>query len=472
MNATVAYRATLELTPVVDRPCFTHLVAGQLIGTAGCPSPAVIEAALAAADRARGAAEALSPNARAAVLLQLADLIEADTAALVACAMDEIGTPLTQAAALQVGSATGVLRAMAALAHAHRFDERRPAARGGSVHIVRHSLGVVLGIVPWNVPIYLAMAKLAAAVAAGCPFLLKPSPENHGMMARLAAHLHALGLPPGQVQLVMGGRETGAAMVADPRVAKVSFTGSSAGGRAVATAAAGRLARVTLELGGKSAAILLDDFDPQAHGHELFLAMLQNNGQVCGAQSRVLVPAARAADFTGWLAALFDGLKVGPAQDPATDIGPLATAAQADRVRTLVAAGEAAGARPLSRHHVEQDARFVSPRLYVCAPDNPLAQDEVFGPVTLVMPYSDEAHAVHLANASPYGLSGSVWSADPARAAQVALGLRTGTVGINSNRILDFGAPFGGWRASGIGRELGPEGIDACTETTTILLPE
>jgi acyl-CoA reductase-like NAD-dependent aldehyde dehydrogenase len=290
-------------------------------------------------------------------------------------------------------------------------------------------------------------------------------------MADFAAMIAALPLPAGVVQLVMGGRDTGAALVADARIAKISFTGSTAAGRAIAVAAAPRLARLTLELGGKSAAILLDDFDPDTAADELFLAMLQNNGQVCGAQSRVLVPAARSAFFVDWLAALFDRLVVGDAGDPGTQIGPLATLAQAQRVRTLVAAGEAQGARRLGGAPAPDHPRFAAAGLYAATPGNVLAREEVFGPASVVIPYTSEAEAIGLANDSEYGLSGSVWSADPARAVQVAEGLHTGTIGIASRRILDFNAPFGGWRQSGLGRELGPEGIDAWLETTTIIQP-
>jgi acyl-CoA reductase-like NAD-dependent aldehyde dehydrogenase len=458
---------------------FTHLVAGRLQETSGDPEPALLDTALAAAVAAAPAAEELSIERRAELLEVLADALSADSAAFADAAIEEIGTPRAQAQALQVGAGIGVLRAFAQLVRAHRFIEERPGLRGGIVRVLKHPIGPVLAIVPWNVPLYLGMAKLGAAVAAGCPILLKPAPENAGMMRRLAGHLAALagahGLAPGHLQMVVGGREIGAALVADPRCPKISFTGSVAGGRAVAQAAAARLARVTLELGGKSAAILLDDFAPEASEAELFLAMLQNNGQICGAQSRLLVPAGRAAELTDWLAALFDGLTVGDPHALETEIGPLATSAQAARVQSLVAAGEAGGAKPLSHaHHIAQTGtavRFVTPRLYAAEPENVLAREEVFGPVTVVMPYANEDEAVALANASDFGLSGSVWSTDTVRAGVVAKRLRTGTVGINSRKILDFGAPFGGWRASGLGRELGPEGIDACTETSSILLP-
>lgn len=445
-----------------------HLVAGERLETPGEPPPALLERALGAASAALEPLAVASVALRAAALEALADALDAQTPMLARLAADEVGCPITQAPALHVGSAVGVLRAFANLARTHVFDEQRTAARGGRAQVLKHPVGVALGVVPWNVPLYLACAKLGAALAAGTPMILKPSPENAGTLARFADALAALPLPPGAVQMLTAGRETGATLVADPRVAKISFTGSTAAGRAVAAAAAERFARLTLELGGKSAAILLDDVDPGAIRPELFLAMLQNNGQVCGAQSRVLVPAARAAELTSWLAALFDGLAVGDPHDPTTEVGPLATAAQAARFRSMTAAS---AATPLSRDHAPAGDRFVTPRLYAAEGHDPLWRDEIFGPIVCVQSYATEAEAIALANASPYGLSGSVWSAEPARAATVAAGLRTGTVGINSKRILDFNAPFGGWRASGLGRELGPEGIDAYLETTTILLP-
>jgi len=471
-------------------PPGTHLVAGALhpgdepaqpladplTGEASrswTPPGKKLEAqALAAACAAEAAAEALPVAARAAALEQLAEWIEADSAALAALAVRGIGCPVAQAPALHVASAAGVLRAFAALARTHRFEEERPAARGGRVTLLRRPFGPALGIVPWNVPLYLACAKLGAAVAAGTPILLKPSPENAEMMARFAALLARLPLPDAMVQLLLGDRECGARLVADPRIAKVSFTGSTPAGLAVAQACAARLARVTLELGGKSAAILLDDVEMERIAPELFLATLQNNGQVCGAQSRLLVPRSRAAELKAALAALFDALLLGDPADPSTAIGPLATPTQAARVRALSAAALAAGARPLNRRRtLPARGAFAEPLLLDAGADAEIAREEVFGPVVVVHSYADEAEAVRIANASPYGLSGSVWSADPARAVGVARQLRTGSVGIASRRILDFNAPFGGWRASGIGRELGPEGIDAFLETTAILRP-
>lgn len=467
-----------------------HLIAGALVAGRGAtsahpcpmgrgllsetrePDADQVEAALAAGVAALAAGERLSQDARAEILLSLAARLEADTEALAGLAVAETGCPAAQAAALHVGAAVGVLRAGAGLARAHRFAERRPAARGGETLILKRPVGLAVGIVPWNVPLYLAAAKIMGAVAGGTPLILKPSPETAGLAARLAGHLAESGLPAGMVQLLLGGRDLGRRLVADRWVAKVSFTGSAAAGEQVAAAAAPAMKRLTLELGGKSAAILLDDVDLPAVRRELFLAMLQNNGQVCGAQSRLLVPDRRCAELLDGLADMFATLAVADPRLPTTDIGPLATAAQQQRAHALVGAGRAAGARIIAEaREVPETGCFVRPALVEAEPGNPLAREEVFGPVVVVHSYRTLADAIRIANASDYGLSGSVWSADTERALEVAAQLRTGTVGINSKRILDFAAPFGGWRRSGFGRELGPEGIDAFTETTTILLP-
>ncbi|KFL48008.1 NAD-dependent aldehyde dehydrogenase [Sphingobium sp. ba1] len=333
-------------------------------------------------------------------------------------------------------------------------------------------MGLAVGIVAWNVPMFLACEKLASAIAAGCPIILKPSPENARTMQIFGEAVMALDLPKGMIAVLTGDRDIGRRLVADPRISKVSFTGSTAAGQAVAEVAARRFARCTLELGGKSAAILLDDFKIEDRAHELFLAMIQNNGQVCGAQSRILVPRGKTGAIRDGIAALFDGLKVGDPLDPATDVGPLATRVQSEKVKAMYADALAAGALKIGGAHGAGSACLVDPALLLTAPDARIAQEEVFGPLTALIEYDDVDQAVAIANDSVYGLSGSVWSPDLNRSIHVARRLRTGTVGINSKRILDFGAPFGGFRASGIGRELGPEGIDSYLESSSILLPD
>jgi betaine-aldehyde dehydrogenase len=318
--------------------------------------------------------------------------------------------------------------------------------------------------------------KLAPAIAAGCPIVLKPSPENARSADRFAEILAEIDLPAGAVAVLTGGRELGRALVSDERIDKVSFTGSTVAGKHIGSACASRLARCTLELGGKSAAILLDDFDIIANLAELVGAMLQNNGQVCGAQTRVLVPASRFEPWTQALAAAFDAQRVGDPRRPDTDIGPLATAAQVARIREAVAGAVASGARPATRTRSADElpaaGNYVEPVLLVdVSPDMAIAREEVFGPIVVAIPYASEAEAVRLANDSPYGLSGSVWSSDVRRSERIARLLKTGTVGINSKKILDFGSPFGGMRGSGIGRELGPEGIDAYLEAKSVLIP-
>jgi betaine-aldehyde dehydrogenase len=440
------------------------------------PGPAEIDAALDGARGARRETAALDARARASALRAIADALSLRARELADAIVIETGCPIRQAEAMQVGSAVALLHAYAMLVENHAFEEVRAGMRGGRVLIEKHPVGACLGIVPWNVPLFLACMKLGPALAAGCPIVIKPSPENARSMDAFSDILARQDLPPGAVAVLTGGRELGHALVADRRIDKVSFTGSTAAGRSIGSACAARLARCTLELGGKSAAILLDDFDPGTMLDDLLPAMLQNNGQVCGAQTRVLVPARHFSAWTRAIAERFDALVVGDPREPATDIGPLATAAQVARIDEAVAAAVAAGARAATKRRaiagVPAAGNYVAPALLVdVRPDMTVVREEVFGPVIVAMPYASEADAVALANDSPYGLSGSVWSSDPERATAVARSLRTGTVGINSRKILDFGSPFGGMRDSGMGRELGPEGIDAYLETTSIIMP-
>ena len=449
-------------SPVNGSPLAAHPLAStaQSAQTAAAAANAALEM------------EALSILKRRSTLIALADRIEQDGAALARLITMENGCPSAQAEALQIGSAAGLLRAYADLLSIHDFQQVRAGLRGGKTQILRHPVGPALGIVPWNVPIFLACMKIAPAICAGCPITIKPSPESADSMGRFASHLAALDLPSGGVQSVIGGADIGQAMVADDRFAKVSFTGSTEAGRQVGMAAMQRFARVTLELGGKGAAIMLDDCDPHNLPPELWLAMMQNNGQVCGAQSRILVPASRASDFEEALVALVDALPLGDPLVSETRIGPVVSAAAAARIAGMVEKDCKAGGQRLTMKRQCPGEAYVAPALLrPSAPDCAIIRDEVFGPVVTLQTYRDEDEAIRTANDHRYGLSSSVWSSDPERAAQTARQLKTGTVGINSKKILDFGSPFGGWRQSGIGRELGPEGIDAYTETTTIITP-
>jgi len=351
------------------------------------------------------------------------------------------------------------------------LEEDRQGLLGGTIHISRKPVGVVGAIVPWNFPQCLAMFKLAPLLAAGCTVVIKPSPETVLDSLLLAEAVTESGLPPGVVNIVPAGREVGAYLVEHPDVDKVAFTGSTAAGRTIARRCGELLRPVTLELGGKSAAILLDDADLSESAEALFAATLLNNGQTCYLGTRVLAPRSRYDEMLALFAGMAGALQVGDSMDPETQIGPLASARQRERVESYIEKGRAEGARLIAgggRPASVDRGWFVEPTVFADVDNHQtIAREEIFGPVLAIIPYEGVDEAVAIANDSDYGLGGSVWTADPERGAAVARRVETGSIGINHYAI-DPAAPFGGVKASGLGRELGPEGLAPYLQLQTI----
>jgi aldehyde dehydrogenase (NAD+) len=351
------------------------------------------------------------------------------------------------------------------------LQEDRPGLLGGTVHVVSKPVGVVGAIVPWNYPQTLALFKLAPLLAAGCTVVMKPSPETVLDSLLLAEAIIEAGLPPGVVNIVPGGREVGAYLVEHPRVDKVAFTGSTAAGRLIARRCGELLRPVTLELGGKSAAIVLDDADLSNATEALFAATLANNGQTCNIGTRILAPRSRYDEVLEVFSGLAGALQVGDSLDPATQIGPLASARQRERVEGYIATGRAEGGRVVAgggRPDSQERGWFVEPTIFAdVANSDTIAREEIFGPVLAVIPYDGVDQAVAMANDSEFGLGGSVWTNDYERGEAVAKRVQTGSIGIN-HYMLDPAGPFGGVKASGLGRELGPEGLTAFLQLQSI----
>lgn len=443
----------------------------DVLGYAGCAGQTDIDDAVAAAHgpdaRAWSAAE---PGERATVLRRFADALQsraADTATLVS---RENGMPISLSRAVNGAFPAALVGYYAKLVTKSEPEQIRPALIGHT--IVRHEpVGVVGAITPWNYPQALAVMKLAPALAAGCPVVLKPAPETALDSLVFAEAAVEAGLPPGVLSVVPGDAKAGAHLVTHPGIDKVAFTGSTAAGRAIG-AACGQLIRpVTLELGGKSAAIVLDDADVETTVAGLRSASFANNGQTCHLSSRILVPRSRYDEFVEAISVLALGLRVGDPLDERTEIGPLVSAAQRDRVLGYIAAGQASGAKLVAGGTVPPDQPrgwFVAPTVFADVDNaDPLAQEEIFGPVVVVIAYRDDAEAVQIANDSEFGLAGTVWSPDTERATGIARAMRTGSVGVNDYQ-LDIRSPFGGVKASGLGRELGPEGLEAYRLTKSI----
>jgi aldehyde dehydrogenase (NAD+) len=338
----------------------------------------------------------------------------------------------------------------------------------------REPIGVAAAIVPWNAPQQAALAKLIPALLAGCTVVLKPSPETpiDGMV--LAEVFEESGFPQGVISIVPGGREAGEHLVSHPGVDKVSFTGSTAAGRRIAAVAGEQLKRVSLELGGKSAAIVLEDADLDAVVEGLRFATFANNGEACIAHTRVLAPRSRYDEIVGAIATMVEGITVGDPADPDTYIGPLVREDQHRRVSDYIDLGIEEGARVVTGGPGMPEGEGLEKGFYVrptvfADVDNSMriAQEEIFGPVLVVIPYEDEADAIRIANDSVYGLSGGVWAGDVEHGLEVARGIRAGTLGVNG-AFADMHAPFGGYKGSGIGREYGAVGIGAFTEYKAI----
>ncbi len=443
-------------------------------------SDADVDAAVAAAQRAFEDSEwrRLRPADRERLLYRLSLLIEDHADELSALETLQGGKLQPLARAVDVGSGAEFVRYMAGWAtkiEGQTMDPSIPAPPGTQFfsYTRREALGVIGAIVPWNFPLAIALWKAAPALAAGCTVVLKPAEETPLTALRLAELALQAGIPAGVLNVVCGrGGGAGAALARHPGVAKLSFTGSTAVGRSVGHAAVDRMARCTLELGGKSPLIVLDDADVDAAVAGAAAAIFFHQGQVCSAGSRVLVQRSLFQRVVDGLARAAQALKVGSGFDPQAQLGPLVSKRHFERVM-----GHIEGARREGATLVTGGARalpggcFVQPTLFVdVQPGMRIAREEVFGPVAVAMPFDSMADAVRLANDSPYGLAASVWSRSLSAVHRIVPQLKAGTVWVNTHNVLDHNLPFGGVKQSGIGRDLGRAAVEACTELKSVCM--
>ena len=458
------FRVAEKAEPVLEA------ATGQSLGDGASATAADIDAAVAAARAALREWRSSSPDHRAKLLTAFAAALHERAASTNELVTRENGMPMRLSRSANGLFPAALLGYYAKLVTETPIEEIRPSMAGHTI-VRREAVGVVAAIVPWNYPQALAAFKLAPALAAGCTVVLKASPET-ALDALVFAHAaQEAGIPPGVLNVVPGGAEAGAHLVSHPGVDKVSFTGSTAVGRIIGEVCGRLLRPVTLELGGKSAAIILDDADLDATMKGLKSVSLINNGQTCFLGSRILAPRSRYDEVVDALVALTNGLTIGNPLDMATDIGPVVSARQRERVLGYIAEGRSSGAKLVAGGGVPGDQPrgwFVEPTVFADVENSTrIAQEEIFGPVLAVIAYDSDEQAIALANDSEFGLAGTVWSTDTDRATEVAREMHTGTVGINDYQ-LDMNAPFGGVKASGIGRELGPEGLDEFFELKSI----
>lgn len=431
-------------------------------------SPSDVSKAVAAAKRAFESWSQTPVEERQKYLVRLNEALQARSAEIAEVIAGEVGMPITWSTMIQAGLPAGNMQTFATLLDTFEFEEEI-----GNSLVVKEPVGVIGAITPWNYPLHQIICKVGGALAAGCTIVLKPSeiaPLNAFILAEI---IHEVGLPAGVFNLVSGtGTEVGAAISSHPDVDMVSFTGSTRAGKAVAASAAETVKRVALELGGKSANIVLDDADFEKVIPKGLFACYLNSGQTCTAHTRMLVPNSRYDEAVQIAVAAAEATQVGDPTEEGMHLGPLISQAQWDRVQDYIQKGIDEGAvvaaGGLGKPEGHQTGYFVKPTVFAnVTNDMTIAQEEIFGPVLSIIGYDDDDDAVRIANDSLYGLSGGVWSGDQDRAMSVARRMRTGAVDVNGGSF-NIAAPFGGYKQSGYGRENGPYGIEEFLQTKSM----